>query len=259
LLIFSGAIASVGLEIGLLSVIWLIDVGRFIVRLLHKFSSAFLFIMILLAGLIVMRRSQVGANSQLPAVLTQDFRSKGVNQLFQDLKASDPNVRWKAADALGFRTELAEVVVPELIRTLQDPDIDVRARAAVSLGTMGAASEKAVPALVTTLKDPEKKVRREAAWALSAVGKSVDSAVPALIAMLEDSDYEVRYYAAMALGKMKASAKVAVPKLFTLVQDPHKGVRFGAASSLCIIEEYSDLCKEALCKVSDDPINCNVR
>jgi HEAT repeat protein len=59
--------------------------------------------------------------------------------------------------------------VPLLRDALRDPDPELRWRAAEALGRIGPGARDAVPDLTAALKDPDEAVRRWAAWALGRV------------------------------------------------------------------------------------------
>jgi HEAT repeat protein len=156
---------------------------------------------------------------------------KAVDALIIALKDSDYDIRWNAAEALiNIGNEKA---VDTLIIALKDSDSDVRSTAAVALGNIG--SEKAVNALIIALKDSDSDVRSTAAEALSYIleaevlGKIGNKkVVESLIIPLKDSD--VWRDAAETLGKI--SNKKVVESLIISIKDSNYFVRRDAAEAL---------------------------
>ncbi len=107
--------------------------------------------------------------------------------------------------------------VPPLIEMLTNSSPQVRVRAAVALGLTGKAAEPAVPDLIRMLSHPDTNVRRESADALGWIGQRPDLVVPALIGAF--GDQEVEYSAIIALGTMGEPASNAVPVLLKMLSD----------------------------------------
>ena len=169
---------------------------------------------------------------QLISSLKSAEPAVAVPKLIPMLKDANPEVRQKAAQALGTMGTAAEVAVPHLIPLLSDSDRNVRWVTAQELGWMRTAAEVAIPHLIPLLSDSYEYVRGGAASALGDMGKAAQIAIPDLIPLLSDSNEYVRYYAASALGDMGKAAEVAIPDLIPLLSDSDNSVRWSAVSAL---------------------------
>ena len=169
------------------------------------------------------------------------------------LEADDPNVRMKAANALGFmRTEAAEAV-PSLVNALADSYEPVRRNVIYALGAiekpaveplidaldsekeafemepilhicdpahgLAAIGAPAVAALITALEDERENVRASAAYAVGEMGPVAAEAVDGLIALLTDESEEVQRHATSALGMIKVPVAKTVPALVRVLED----------------------------------------
>jgi HEAT repeat protein len=77
--------------------------------------------------------------------------------------------RWAAACALGLLRLPVDGLVEEFVRLLADPESDVRFMAAESLGYQGPRAASAAAALQTAAGDPHFTVRSRARWALDKI------------------------------------------------------------------------------------------
>jgi HEAT repeat protein len=124
-----------------------------------------------------------------------------------------------------------EPVTPRLIRRLGAPDPDVRLRAAAALGRLQGAVAEAVEPLAAALKDEDPHVRKAAALTLGDIGPAALPALPALLEALGDGEPSVRRRVAVALGELGAAeALAALAQLAS--HDPNDGVRRAAATAL---------------------------
>jgi HEAT repeat protein len=119
--------------------------------------------------------------------------------------------------------------LPDLIRTLRSPLPDVRARAARALGRLGWLARDSLPLLVNALGDAEPAVRESAAQAIGQMGPD---ALPHLVQMLTHEDKYVRRNAVWALGKLGPLAKTTMPNLCTALRDTDPRTASGAAQAL---------------------------
>ena len=92
--------------------------------------------------------------------------------------------------------------INQLIQQLKSEDAEIRSSAAFALGRMSGSAKSAIPSLIPLLKDSDAKVRWFAVYALGRMGESARSAIPNLIPLLKDSDTYVRSSAAEALRKL---------------------------------------------------------
>jgi len=115
----------------------------------------------------------------------------------------------KMAAAFG---SFANRVVPHLVNCLKDNDPDVRGRAAEALGFFGKPSSKVLSGLTELLADKDPWPRRAATRAIAEFGSEAQAAVPALVTRLQDEELEVRQYATNALNAIdhEAAAKAGV-------------------------------------------------
>lgn len=115
------------------------------------------------------------------------------------------------------------------INALKDEDPEVRERAAEALGSFGPESKEAVPALIEALKDDDEKVCGQAAHALAKVGHW---AIPTLTKAIGDEDPVVREAVAEVLTWMRWNRNAreqAVPALKEALKDEDPEVRSNAA------------------------------
>ena len=124
-------------------------------------------------------------------------QSGNIHGLIRLLDHRNPDIQWRAADALGT---LGEPAVNPLVAILDFPKIHVRLGAIEALGDIK--SKKTIDHLMRKLRsDPEDEVRWVAALALGQIGDR--QAVPALTEALQDPDRYVRYGAVMALEMLE--------------------------------------------------------
>ena len=117
-----------------------------------------------------------------------------------------------------------------LLRFLNDWDPEIRWRAADALGSLG---KEATGPLISILKRENRYIRLGVIEALAKIGDP--DAVPALVSLLStERRIEIRFLTAVALGDI--GDLKAVPVLSGLLSDRSKYVRFGAASALDMLE-----------------------
>jgi HEAT repeat protein len=102
---------------------------------------------------------------------SKEKKHYSVEQMIEDLKNPDHNVRYTAAEVLGDYGPQAKSAVPALREALADSDRYVRMRAAYSLAEIRPDAQAAIPELTKALKDKEKYVREAAAYALKRLQK----------------------------------------------------------------------------------------
>jgi hypothetical protein len=129
-----------------------------------------------------------------------------VPPLMEMLTNSNPQIRCRAAMALGMIGKEAEPAVPALVAMLHDPN---------RASGFSAARTRGVAGFANTLHDPESNTRREAADALGWIGQQPDSVIPALINAFDDK--EVEFTAIMSLGAFGERATNAIPALLALL------------------------------------------
>jgi len=147
-----------------------------------------------------------------------------LEQLINDLKNPDEQVRYQAAEALKQMGQEAKAAVPALIATLQDEKLkaagsSVRYKAAEALGEIGApAANKAIPVLRAMQRDrQERSDIQAAAW------------VALMKIYRNDPDPKVRVKAAEGMGQ---SGPWAIPFLTEMLKDQDEAVRKAAEEGL---------------------------
>src|SRR5262249_29905417 len=92
------------------------------------------------------------------------------------------------------------------VSRLKDGKPNVRVRAAKALGEIGPAAAPAIPDLAELLRDEDVSVRLAAVTALGEIGPAAKEAVPILIEALQDADAEISAAAVTALGQLREAA-----------------------------------------------------
>ena len=131
-------------------------------------------------------------------------------------------IRWKAVEAL---TKIGPDSVSPLIEVLKNPDPDIRWKAAVALGEIG--DPRGIDPLVKLLDDSDRFVRSRAAYALIHIGPP---ALPSLSGALNHPDATVRLGAVGVLGKI--GDPQAISALVNALADQSPDVRQEAISAL---------------------------
>jgi HEAT repeat protein len=122
--------------------------------------------------------------------------AKDIRELMRLLSHHDPDVRWRAAEALGT---LGKPALEDLLRGLDHHDPGVRLGIIEALGDIG--DPRAVRPLLGILSDDgSSEIRWATALALGNLGDS--GAAPFLVKALRDPDKYVRLGAALALGRL---------------------------------------------------------
>lgn len=137
----------------------------------------------------------------------------GLEQVREDLKSSDPEIRFQAAlDLAGEGEEAVELLTP----LLGDPSFLVRHSAAYALARIGGPEvEKIFQAGLASSSDDR---RRVSVLGLGMIGRADRAAIAPL---LEDSNWEVRWAAAYVLGR--AGDRRDLPRLGRLAEtDPYR-------------------------------------
>jgi HEAT repeat protein len=135
-------------------------------------------------------------------------REKDVDELIIDLRNKKPDVRAKAAEALGNIGR--KYAVESLMDALKDEDASCRAAAAQALGRIE--DVRAVNPLINVFKDRDSKVRVQA---ISALGRIADpKTIDPLVACLDDNDQDVQEAAQRALTYSNASCVESLAAAF---------------------------------------------
>jgi len=119
-----------------------------------------------------------------------------------------------------------QLPIPNLIEALEHPEPEVRKRAAKALGAMGTAASQATPALLRALERKELRDVAGQALASTATSKDLTAATPTLLKMLHDRDPRVRQAAALALGRVRAKDRGVALALTDALEDTEGSVRY---------------------------------
>jgi HEAT repeat protein len=217
------------------------------------------------------RKAGAGQNNPIqPTVITD---------LIQALQDPNPEIRFRAVDALtgigtgaenaiqslvdilqdqqqpadlryhaivAIRSINAGLAVKPLIQALDDPDPGVRSQAALALGSTREKAHNTVAKLISLLEtDPYEQVRGSAAEALGKIAPANPEVLSTLNKALEDRSWRVRRRAADALAKVGTGAKDAVPNLLKALDNQNYTLRSSAAKTLGLLGP------EAITAVSD--------
>ncbi len=134
-----------------------------------------------------------------------------VKRYILDLSDSHPNVRTKAAEALGNMGPAAAEATPLLIKLIGNNDYYIRLHASKALEKIGSLSpELKAKQYSLDLRDSNRDVRRKAAEALCILGQNAKEALPNLKKLLTDEDETVRIAAEKAVHKIENDPLVTV-------------------------------------------------
>jgi HEAT repeat protein len=145
----------------------------------------------------------------------------------------DPDIRVRAATALGAVGPAAAAVVPELLVALKASEDDLRAAAAAALGKVSSvkSARVVIAAMIEAVKDESPLVRKAVAAALSKIGASDNRVIPALLNLLNDSDDEVSAAVPAALAGVGTQA---LPAILALWANSDDDIRQRVASVLMV-------------------------
>jgi HEAT repeat protein len=133
-----------------------------------------------------------------------------VSALVAQLKSDDPQVRGRAARALGELGPAAASSVDDLIAALKDSDSGVRRYAAQALGLLGDGSEKVLTALMKEIGDDQMINRLTAVTSLRTLATDPATIVPLAAKLLADED---QLLASRAVETLIVRGEKAVPFL----------------------------------------------
>jgi HEAT repeat protein len=204
---------------------------------------------------------------------------EAVPQLIAALGSNDPELRWRAARALGVIGDAK--AAPALRKQTADSETLVRAQAIFALGRLRASDEESLKAIVERLSDQDAQVRRASIRALRMIEAPRQTVIPLIVKLLNDSDptiamralssiaeggvevvpaltaalkeRDARYWACVALGEIGPQAKAAVPGLIEVLSDDRPEVRLQATIALGEIGPDAKPAAGALVKLVNDP------
>jgi HEAT repeat protein len=144
--------------------------------------------------------------------------AKAIPVISQALKSDNSNANIGGVIALWV---VGAPAVPEIIKALDHPNPEVRCKAAQALGAIGISADSSVPTLIKRIHDNEPLVRKHAIEAVTKMGTRAKQAVDALVAVVQSStDVELRVCAARALGDIGPDAYAAVSVLNVVAREP---------------------------------------
>jgi hypothetical protein len=113
----------------------------------------------------------------------------------------------RTADPFAKSSNAADAI-PVLIELLQDNDPEIRTRAACALGKIHRDPTRTVPALIPLLEDSHSNVRWHAVLALSMFGGEAQTAMPALQKQIADETSPIGAWSAHMLRKIDPTVDV---------------------------------------------------
>jgi HEAT repeat protein len=167
-----------------------------------------------------------------------NYRARSLHSWLSDLRASNPNQREAAKDAVRA---IGNGALPHIVKNVRTADTNAQACALLAIEALGPEAISAAPTLIILLRDQQ--TSPGAARALAALGPI---AAPLLAKELAAPVRYVRYNAAQALGQMESAAQAAVPDLVLALEDEDVQLRRHAARALGRIAETASLCVPAL-------------
>ena len=196
--------------------------------------------------------------------------TSNVTRLIDQLRNTDPQVRFAAAEELGRLGSAAEPAEPALIDALRQAEPpstehglvldtpidqpeppDVRRAAIEALGKIGPPAQRAVPALEIALLHGDRTIRSSIAVSLGQIG---GPALRSLISMLRDGDNKVRTCAIFALKDMALASNAVVPALVEVLNDGNQSgrIRKGVIDTLEEIGPVAQAAVPALTNILKD-------
>lgn len=169
-----------------------------------------------------------------------------VPALIDILENSDsPDMRGKAAYALGQIGPAAKQAVPALIRSVTATNrpangmpasafgyTNPEPAAVVALGRIRAEPTIVVPILLRSMADTNRVVSVTGIVALGDFGPDAENAIPDLLAEATNSTSPLRYFAMRALGKIHARPELVLPVLKDFLTNQAARIRMAAAYGL---------------------------
>lgn len=231
----------------------------------------------LAAGLTTGTPEEQHAAADALADLSSGARA-AVPELLKALDAKDPELRWRAARALGM---IGDPQAREALRRhAADAEPAVRAQSIFALGRMRADDEPSLAAVIARLTDPEPAVRRATVAALRMIKADRQKVIPLVVKVLEDADASVvmpalhalaeggaevvpaltealdskdaRYWACVVLADIGPAAKSAAPALAKAAADERPEVRIQALVALGEIGPEAKAVSAVVAKALED-------
>jgi HEAT repeat protein/S1-C subfamily serine protease len=150
------------------------------------------------------------------------------------LKSTDPDLRARAARALGQFPAQAKEVIPELVTAYNAPGADKQLRVEVvtSLGNFGPEAVAALPVLTEALKSRQPELVRAACQAAGKLGAEAGKLVPEMASAMDGGDMPTKKEILGALQKLGPAAKEAAPALGKILGEKDRDARLEALKVL---------------------------
>jgi HEAT repeat protein len=184
-------------------------------------------VLFLLCALALLIPSSPAFAPKLLARYANVHEGHGAGYWTDALHDPNPEVRRKAAFALGSLGSDAEEAVPSLAAMMESDEESQRAQASLALSKLGHSARGAVPSLARALEDESPRVRINAARTLVTLGPEARPATPALLKALRSRENEalvppfflsIQEVSAVALGRVTAGSDEAVPALIEALE-----------------------------------------
>ncbi len=207
-----------------------------------------------------------------PRGVDKETRAKMLELLAEELGDKYPDIRARAATAIGLFREDAVPYIPELLKLIGDPEQTISLHgvyvfASEALSEIGVESiepvmEKMVgcdaieynglagviselgeheearakaSVFVDLLKNGPRERRWPTMFCLSKLGEVAKPAIPEYIKNLDDKNFNVQVISCRALAVLGADSKDAVPKLLTLMEkDPKNLLSTRTHAAMCL-------------------------
>ena len=154
--------------------------------------------------------------------------SRRANELVKTIEGY-ADVRFYLTWGLAFVGAPAKSATPVVIKALADPAPQVRRKAAYALGRIDADPDTVAPALVGALGDADADVREACAASLPKMSKA---AVPVLLKALKGDQKSLWTMSMKILGEIGAESAQAIPDLKAFLLQPDRGLAEAAADAL---------------------------
>ena len=154
--------------------------------------------------------------------------SRRANELVKTIEGH-ADVRFYLTWGLAFVGPPAKSATPVVIKALADPSPQVRRKAAYALGRLDADPDTVAPALVAALADSDADVRAACAASLPKMSKA---AVPVLLKALKGDQKGLWIMSMKILGEIGAESAPALPDLKAFLLQPERGLAEAAANAL---------------------------
>lgn len=169
--------------------------------------------------------------SSLESVKDTSIARESVPELVKLLRASDSQIRERAAAALGAFAAQPDVSLPALKNALHDPHHGVQLNAAISIGRFGPKAANASPALLALAKEGSPELQAAIArglWVISQDPRAIDIATK----LLRSEDTAIRCDAILILNEIGPPAQTTAPLLADLVCAEDAGTSLMAIEAL---------------------------